>query len=523
MKNTENDINKRRTFAVIAHPDAGKTTLTEKLLLYGGAIREAGAVKSRRANAYAVSDWMEIEKRRGISVTSSVMQFSYNGYNINILDTPGHQDFSEDTYRTLMAADSAVMVVDSAKGVEEQTKKLFKVASLRKIPIFTLANKMDRQAKPPFELMDDIEQSLGIKSYPMNWPLGSGKDFKGVYNRITQEIELYQSAGAHGSTKLEKTTLGKSELPKEILEELEILDEAGEEFNVERILRGELTPLYFGSALTNFGIEPFLQSFLSLTTPPVARDSNKGKIDPGSSDFSGFIFKIQANMNPAHRDRIAFLRICSGRFERGMSAYLTATKKKIRLSQPQQFMAQDRVIVEEAFAGDIIGIQDPGIFKIGDTLSETDQELAYSEIPVFAPEHFAKVRIKNSLKRKQFLKGVTELSEEGAIQVFRRPNMAMEELIIGVVGVLQFDILSFRLINEYGVEPIIEPLPYRYIRWIDEGYNEKTFMITLDTLLVKDNDERLCLLFQNEWSTRQITDRNKDLKLSEISLRTSNI
>lgn len=515
-------IEKRRTFAVIAHPDAGKTTLTEKLLLYGGAIREAGAVKSRRAKAYAVSDWMEIEKRRGISVTSSVMQFDYNGYHINILDTPGHQDFSEDTYRTLMAADSAVMVVDSAKGVEEQTKKLFKVASLRKIPIFTLANKMDRQAKSPFELMDDIESSLGIRSYPMNWPLGSGKDFKGVYNRITGELEMFEGGG-HGAVKITTRKVDESELPAHIREELELLNEAGDEYDEEKILNGELTPIFFASALTNYGIETFLKYFLELSVPPLPRESNLGLIDPSGEDFSAFIFKIQANMNPAHRDRIAFMRICSGRFERGMNAFLTSEKKKIRLSQPQQFMAQDRVIVEEAFAGDIIGVQDPGIFKIGDTLSASNPNLSYSEIPVFAPEHFAKVRIKNSLKRKQFLKGVTELSEEGAIQVFRRPGMAMEELIIGVVGVLQFDILSFRLLNEYGVEPIIEPLSYRHIRWIEKGYDEKNFMITMDTLLVCDGDDRLCLLFQNEWSTRQITERNKGLELSEISLRNNNI
>ncbi len=518
MKNLKNKIEKRRTFAVIAHPDAGKTTLTEKLLLYGGAIREAGTVKSRRSSNYAVSDWMEIEKRRGISVTSSVMQFQYDGYHINILDTPGHQDFSEDTYRTLMAADSAVMVVDAAKGVEEQTKKLFKVASMRKIPVFTLVNKMDREGQSPFELMDDIENSLGIRSYPMNWPLGSGKEFKGVYNRRTGEAELYKTEG-HGEVKVETIKMSRNDLDQEIQDDLELLDEAGDEYDEEKILNGQLTPMYFASALNNFGVETFLKSFLELTTPPVARESNQGKVSPTESPFSGFIFKIQANMNPQHRDRIAFLRICSGKFERNMNAFLTATKKKIRLAQPQQFMAQDRVIVEEAFAGDIIGIQDPGIFKIGDTISATDNDLKYTEIPIFAPEHFAKVRIKNSMKRKQFLKGVTELSEEGAIQIFRRPHMAMEELIIGVVGVLQFDILAFRLEKEYGVEPIIEQQPYRYIRWIDEGYNEDKFMMTMDTLLVKDNDEKLCLLFQNEWSVKQITDRNEGLVLSEISLR----
>lgn len=522
MSKLHEEVNKRRTFAIIAHPDAGKTTLTEKLLLYGGAIREAGAIKSKRANAYAVSDWMEIEKKRGISVTSSVMQFNYGGFCINILDTPGHQDFSEDTYRTLMAADSAVMVIDGAKGVEEQTRKLFKVAKLRRIPIFTVVNKMDRQSKNPFDLMDDIETSLGIKSYPMNWPLGSGKEFKGVFNRRTDEIEYYKSEG-HGMVKVDVVSAARDQLSEDILADLEILDGAGEEYDEKRILTGDLTPMFFASALTNFGVESFLKTFLELTTPPLSRDSNKGEVDPAGDAFTGFVFKIQANMNPAHRDRIAFLRICSGRFERGMNAFITAQKKKVRLSQPQQFMAQDRVIVEEAFAGDIIGIQDPGLFHIGDTLSEKDADLIYDEIPIFAPEHFAKVHIKNSLKRKQFLKGISELSEEGTIQVFRRPGIGAEELIVGVVGVLQFDILDFRLKNEYGVDAIIEPLPFRYIRWIEEGYDEKKFMITMDTLLVLDDNQKHVLLFQNEWSVRQLEERNKGIVLSEISLRNASL
>ena len=373
------EVKRRRTFAIISHPDAGKTTLTEKFLLYGGAIREAGSVKSRRSQKHAVSDWMEIEKQRGISVASSVLQFEYNNFCINILDTPGHQDFSEDTYRTLMAADSAVMVIDSAKGVEDQTKKLFHVCKMRGIPIFTFINKMDRQGKDPFELMEDIENVLGIRSCPVNWPIGSGKEFKGVFNRHKNQVEVFDD-GNHGQSIAncvtgdpsdEKfTDLLGSALHEKLLEDIELLDIAGDNFDLESILKGELTPVFFGSALTNFGVEPFLESFLDITTPPTARNSNLGEIDPNSDNFSGFIFKIQANMDKNHRDRIAFLRICSGKFEKGMTVNHVQRGKKIKLSQPQQFVAQDRVMIESAYPGDIIGIHDPGIFNIGDTLSE---------------------------------------------------------------------------------------------------------------------------------------------------------
>ena len=373
------EVKRRRTFAIISHPDAGKTTLTEKFLLYGGAIREAGSVKSRRSQKHAVSDWMEIEKQRGISVASSVLQFEYNNFCINILDTPGHQDFSEDTYRTLMAADSAVMVIDSAKGVEDQTKKLFHVCKMRGIPIFTFINKMDRQGKDPFELMEDIENVLGIRSCPVNWPIGSGKEFKGVFNRHKNQVEVFDD-GNHGQSIAncvtgdpsdEKfTDLLGSALHEKLLEDIELLDIAGDNFDLESILKGELTPVFFGSALTNFGVEPFLESFLDITTPPTARNSNLGEVDPNSDNFSGFIFKIQANMDKNHRDRIAFLRICSGKFEKGMTVNHVQRGKKIKLSQPQQFVAQDRVMIESAYPGDIIGIHDPGIFNIGDTLSE---------------------------------------------------------------------------------------------------------------------------------------------------------
>ena len=518
----------RRTFAIISHPDAGKTTLTEKFLLYGGAIREAGSVKSRKSQKHAVSDWMEIEKQRGISVASSVLQFEYNNFCINILDTPGHQDFSEDTYRTLMAADSAVMVIDSAKGVEDQTKKLFHVCKMRGIPIFTFINKMDRQGKDPFELLEDIENVLGIRSCPVNWPIGSGKEFRGVFNRHKNQIELFDD-GNHGqsiansitgevSDEKFNTLLGDA-LHKKLLEDIELLDIAGDNFDLEKILSGELTPVFFGSALTNFGVEPFLESFLEITPPPTPRSSNLGDIDPNSNNFSGFIFKIQANMDKNHRDRIAFLRICSGKFEKGMSVTHVQRNKKIKLSQPQQFVAQDRVIIDTAYPGDIIGIHDPGIFNIGDTLSEKQSNLQYTGIPQFAPEHFARISTKNALKRKQFVKGLTQLSEEGAIQIFKEPNFGMEELIVGVVGVLQFEVLEYRLKQEYGVDIIMNPLPYRYIRWIEHGsVKSDKISMPMDTILVEDKNRTQAVLLQNEWSIRHLIERNEGIVLKETSL-----
>lgn len=522
------EVKRRRTFAIISHPDAGKTTLTEKFLLYGGAIREAGSVKSRRSQKHAVSDWMEIEKQRGISVASSVLQFEYNNFCINILDTPGHQDFSEDTYRTLMAADSAVMVIDSAKGVEDQTKKLFQVCKMRGIPIFTFINKMDRQGKDPFELLEDIENVLGIRSCPVNWPIGSGKDFKGVFNRHKNQIEVFDD-GNHGqdiatsitgevSDEKFNTLLG-SDLHEKLLEDIELLDIAGDEFNLDGILKGELTPVFFGSALTNFGVEPFLESFLEITSPPSPRSSNLGDIDPNSNNFSGFIFKIQANMDKNHRDRIAFLRICSGKFEKGMTVTHVQRGKKIKLSQPQQFVAQDRVMIDSAYPGDIIGIHDPGIFNIGDTLSEKQSNLQYTNIPQFAPEHFMRVSTKNALKRKQFVKGLTQLAEEGAIQVYRQPNGGMEELIIGVVGVLQFEVLEYRLKQEYNVEILMNQLSYRYVRWIENDLSKfGKLSMTMDTLLVEDKNRNPVLLLENEWTIRHLLERNEGLLLRETSL-----
>lgn len=523
------EIEKRRTFALISHPDAGKTTLTEKFLLYGGAIREAGSVKSRRSSKHAVSDWMEIEKQRGISVTSSVLQFNYNGFCINILDTPGHQDFSEDTYRTLVATDSAIMVIDSSKGVEEQTKKLFKVCKMRGIPIFTFINKMDAQGKDPFELMEDIENVLGIRSYAMDFPIGMGKNFRGVYNRQKKQIELFND-GKHGQDIAQcikgdvtdekfKELLGE-DLHKKLLEDIELLDIAGDKFDLEQILSGNLTPVFFGSALTNFGVEPFLEAFLEISRAPQPRASNLGDIEPTEEYFSGFIFKIQANMNPSHRDRIAFLRICSGKFEKGMMVNHVQKGKKIKLAQPQQFLAQDRMTVETAYPGDIIGIHDPGIFNIGDTLCSSDLKLKYENIPQFAPEHFMKISTISALKRKQFLKGITQLAEEGSVQVYKRHFTGVEELIVGVVGVLQFEVLEYRLNNEYGVEIKKEMLPYRFVRWIEmENFDPSEFSLPMDTMLVQTEEGDPVVLCEYEWSIKQLAERNPKAVLRETYLK----
>ena len=527
MPDIKSEIEKRRTFAIISHPDAGKTTLTEKFLLYGGAINLAGSVKGKKTAKHAVSDWMEIEKERGISVTSSVLQFNYGGYCINILDTPGHEDFSEDTYRTLMAADSAVMVIDASKGVEKQTIKLFKVCVMRHIPIFTFINKMDREANDPFELLDEIESVLGISTCPVNWPIGCGKEFKGVYDRNEREVSLFKAA-MNGQKEVDtknmsiddaalKDEIGQAFFDK-LNEDVELLDGASAEFDLEKVQAGDLTPVFFGSALTNFGVETFLQHFLKMTTPPLPRNSSEGIIDPVKEDFSAFVFKIQANMNKAHRDRIAFMRICSGKFTAGMESFHVQGGKKIRLSQPQQMMAQERNIVEEAYAGDIIGVFDSGIFSIGDTICNSNKKFAFEGIPTFAPEHFARVRQIDTMKRKQFIKGISQIAQEGAIQIFQEFNTGMEEIIVGVVGVLQFEVLEYRLKNEYNVDIKLEPLPYEHIRWIEnpEEINMSRIVGTSDMKKIKDLKDNPLLLFVNSWSVNMVLERNEGLKLSEF-------
>ena len=523
------ETRRRRTFAIISHPDAGKTTLTEKLLLYGGAIRQAGSVKARKAARHATSDWMEIEKQRGISVTSSAMQFDFDGYRINILDTPGHQDFSEDTYRTLVAADSAVMLIDCAKGVEEQTVKLFRVCRMRFIPIFTFVNKLDRAGKDPFALMEELENVLGIRSCPVNWPIGlHGDDFRGVYHRDTREVEMYRG-GNHGQTQVEVETISIDDpaLPGRIgqtyydklMEDIELLDVAGDPFDLDMILSGQLTPMFFGSAFNNFGVEPFLKRFLSYTKSPTPRVSDQGPIDPESDRFTGFIFKIQANMNPAHRDRLAFMRVCSGVFEKGMTVWHSSSGERIKLAQPQQFMAQEHETVELAYPGDIIGLFDPGVFRLGDTLC-TGSPVRYSGIPLFAPEFFSRVSPVDSMKRKQFLKGITQLSQEGAIQTFKRPNIGREEMIAGVVGVLQMDVLEYRLKSEYGVDITRETLPYRFVRWVAQTPKPiDRLRLTSTTVPAIDRAGRDVLLFENEWSIRLAMENNEGLALNETADR----
>ena len=525
MSELVEQISRRRTFAIISHPDAGKTTLTEKFLLYGGAIAQAGVVKGKKNARAATSDWMEIEKQRGISVTSSVMQFQYEGFCINILDTPGHQDFSEDTYRTLMAADSAVMVIDGAKGVEPQTRKLFKVCAMRHIPIFTFVNKMDREAKDPFDLLDELERELGIETYAMNWPIGSGKDFQGVYDREKSQLLFF--SGVSGKNKAAKQEidlydpqvaqlLDSKEKHQQLIDDVELLS-AGRELDIDEVKRGQLSPVFFGSALTNFGIEPFLESFLKLTPPPLARVADCGEIDTFSPDFSAFVFKIQANMNKAHRDRLAFMRICSGKFQRDAEYYHVQGGRKMRLSQPQQLMAAEREIVDEAYAGDVIGVFDPGIFAIGDTITVPGKKFRFSGIPTFAPEHFARVSAKDSMKRKQFVKGTEQIAQEGAIQIFKVPNSGMEEVIVGVVGTLQFDVFQYRMKSEYGVDLRMEGLPYEEIRLIDSYPGELTDLnLGSDAELLEDYRGRNLLVFSSYWAIDFTCRRNPGLQVSEI-------
>ena len=522
MPTLEEEISRRRTFAIISHPDAGKTTLTEKFLLYGGAIAQAGEVKGKRAKA-ATSDWMEIEKQRGISVTSSVMQFQHNGFCINILDTPGHQDFSEDTYRTLMAADSAVMVIDGAKGVEPQTRKLFKVCALRHIPIFTFINKMDRETRDPLELCEEVERELGIDTYAMNWPIGCGKEFAGVYDREKQRI-LFFSGETKGKkvnsmeVALEDPTLDETlgaEKAAKLRDEVELLG-AGRDFDMQAVRNGTLSPVFFGSALTTFGVEPFLEEFLRMTTAPLPRVSDQGEVDVFSPDFSAFVFKIQANMNKAHRDRLAFMRICSGKFERDTEYYHVQSGKKLRLSQPQTMMAAEREIVEEAYAGDIIGVFDPGLFAIGDTITVPGKKFRYSGIPTFEPEHFMRVSPKDTMKRKQFIKGTEQIAQEGAIQIFKIPGAGLEEVIVGVVGTLQFDVFEYRMKNEYNVDLRMSSLPYDHLRLIEPmDCHPDEIVLCTGAAVLQDFRDRYLLAFDGEWSVGFLTKHNPGLVLAD--------
>ncbi|HEU0013023.1 MAG TPA: peptide chain release factor 3 [Longimicrobium sp.] len=527
MGSLTEEVRRRRTFAIISHPDAGKTTLTEKLLLYGGAIHLAGSVKARRAARHATSDWMQMEQERGISVTSSVLQFEYQGMQINLLDTPGHQDFSEDTYRTLMAADSAVMLLDNRKGVEEQTRKLFEVCRLRRTPVFTFVNKCDRPGADPFQLLDDVERELGMRCYPMMWPIVAGDRFLGVYDRVEEQVHLFERGEDHGQSRVDGRSGAlddpaiRAALPEEsvaqLRDDLELLEMAGAEFSREAFLAGEVSPAFFGSALTNFGLEPFLRRFLELAPQPGPRESSTGAVDPLRPDFTGFVFKIQANMDPKHRDRIAFVRVCSGHFEAGMQVRHVRTGKPLRLAAPTQFLARERTHVEEAWPGDVIGVHDRGNLRIGDTLS-ADGELEFAGIPRFSPEHFARVLIGDPMRRKQLDTGLQQLSEEGAAQVFYAESLTGPAPIVGAVGRLQFDVLLHRLEHEYGVRARLEHLSYTRARWVEGPEAELARLAGgHGRMLVYDSKSKPLVLFDSDWTLRTTVEREKGIAFHDVA------
>ncbi|HKO16636.1 MAG TPA: peptide chain release factor 3 [Gemmatimonadaceae bacterium] len=525
-------VRRRRTFAIISHPDAGKTTLTEKLLLYGGAIHLAGAVKARRAQRHATSDWMKLEQERGISVTSSVMQFEYDGYQINLLDTPGHEDFSEDTYRTLVAADSAVMLLDNRKGVEERTRQLFDVCKRRRMPIFTFVNKCDRAGEDPLKLVSDVEADLGIACHPVTWPIFREGSFVGVYDRRRGQIHLFARDEEHGAARAVTTsvdvpsledasvrTLLGDESHARLLQDVALLDAAGHPFDVEELLAGRLSPVFFGSALTNFGVEPFLHEFLELAPPPAPRESTAGTIEPTHEAFTGFVFKIQANMDPKHRDRVAFVRVCSGRFEAGMQVKHVRSGKLVRLASPQQFLARERTLIEEAWPGDVIGVMDRGVLRIGDTLS-ANGDLEFSGIPRFAPEHFARVVLVDPMRRKQLDAGLRQLTEEGAAQVFftSATEISGPTPIVGAVGMLQFDVMLHRLEHEYGVRCRLERIAGRFPRWV-VGPEEEIARLARDRgrTLLYDAKGNPLLLFEDAWQLKWAVERETAVQLHEVA------
>lgn len=515
------EIGRRRTFAIISHPDAGKTTLTEKLLLYGGAVHVAGAVKARKSQKSATSDWMSIEKERGISVATSVMAFDHDDIRYNLLDTPGHNDFSEDTYRTLAAADCAVMLVDIAKGVEPQTIKLFEVCRLRGIPIVTFVNKMDREGKPPLDLLEEIEEVLGIPTSPMTWPVGQGKRFQGVFDREHGRFIRFEPGAKQQRAQAETLALDSDaleaalgeEAAAELRDDVELLDGAGTPFDEAAFRAGKQTPVFFGSAMNSFGVEPFLQRFSSLCPKPQARETIDGTLDADAPEFSGFVFKIQANMDPRHRDRIAFVRVCSGRFERGMQVQHPRTNKKINLDRSLQFLAQSRETVEEAYSGDIIGIWDPGILRIGDSLCEK-KKVAFAGMPTFSPEHFVRVRLADPMKRKQLKKGLEQLSEEGAVQLFEERDAHAVDPVLGAVGWLQFEVVQHRLEAEYGVQTRFDRLAYKHARWVvSEPFEPKDVVRPGMIECLRDIEGRPLLLFDNEWTARRVEQKNENIKL----------
>jgi peptide chain release factor 3 len=531
----QHEVGRRRTFAIISHPDAGKTTLTEKLLLYGGVIQLAGAVKAKRGRANAVSDWMEMERERGISITTSVLAFPYRGLQLNLLDTPGHADFSEDTYRTLHAVDGAVMLLDSAKGVESQTRKLFRVCRQRSIPIFTFVNKLDRPGRDPFELVGEVESVLGIGVYPITWPIFRGGTFRGVYHRLRKRVYLFESDRANSSS-----TTGAERPPVEVTgiddpavrealdergydqlrHDAELLDAAGDGFHEEKFLAGELSPMFFGSAVNNFGLEAFLETFCELMPPPRTRQSDQGPVEPAGAEFSGFVFKIQANMDKAHRDRVAFVRICSGKLVKGMKVHHVRSGRDLRLANPTQFLARDRATVEESYAGDVVGLHDTGAFEIGDTLTG-GSSFAFEGIPSFAPEHFRRLALVDPMRRKQFSTGIEQLAQEGTVQLYRPPAGRYGDLVLGALGQLQFEVVKYRLEAEYGVEVRVEAVPWQLARWASRvdgaPLAPDELAEAVEGQVVLDVRNRLVVLFDREWALRTAEKFHPELRFAETA------
>ncbi len=521
------EVARRRTFAIISHPDAGKTTLTEKFLLYGGALMLAGSVTSRKNQRATTSDWMELEKKRGISVSSTVLQFEYRGFAVNLLDTPGHKDFSEDTYRVLTAVDAVVMVIDAGKGIESQTRKLFEICRLRQIPIFTFMNKLDRPTREPMELLDELESVLGIHAFAMNWPLGTGPDFRGVYDRIARQVHLFERT-PHGAYRAPVSVTNLSDpvvrdrlsesIHAAVSEELEVLNGAGATFDADAVLRGGLTPVFFGSASNNFGVQLLLDAFLNHASAPRAREAGRGVICPDEPAFSGFVFKIQANMDPRHRDRIAFIRVCSGRFDREMAVTLARTGKRIRLNSSHKLLGQERETVDVAFPGDVIGIVGHSEFRIGDTLTE-DPSIVYDAIPRFAPECFAYLHSPNTSQFKRFRDGLDQLLQEGVVQVFQLKDSFQRVPLLGAVGPLQFEVVQYRLQTEYNAESRLERLQWEFMRWLPIEFavaDVEALTLPSGCNVAQDSDGRWVVLFASEWSERYFNERNRGIVLSNI-------
>lgn len=530
--NIAKEIQKRRTFAIISHPDAGKTTLTEKFLLYGGAVELAGSVTARKNQRATTSDWMELERKRGISISSTVLQFDYNGYRLNLLDTPGHKDFSEDTYRVLTAVDAVVMVIDAGKGIESQTRKLFEVCRQRGVPIFTFMNKCDRPTREPLMLLDELERVLGIGAFPVNWPIGNGSDFRGVYDRLTKQMHLFERTvgGQYRAPvlvggledpiirgRLDETTF------RQVSEELEMLDHAGNDFDDAAVLAGQTTPVFFGSGVNNFGVQLLLDGFLQHSPPPKPRIMAGVEISPEHPKFSGFIFKIQANMDPKHRDRIAFIRVCSGKFERDMTVHHSRSEKKVRLSSSHKIFGNERETLDEAYPGDVIGLVGHDTFGIGDTLT-SDPDITYKEIPRFTPEAFAYLHNPNTAKFKQFRKGLDQLLQEGVIQALYLRNSPVKTPLLAAVGPLQFEVVQFRLESEYGAAARIEAAPWTVVRWLPMDMQEEeldALSLPTGSKLAYDTGKNPVVLFVNEWSANYFGETNKNIPLSALPVQTT--